>query len=472
MAHPLERLSSVDGRYAKAVAALAQRMSEGALVRYRVTVKVAFIEHLADFPGVPVRPLTESEAEFLDKLVADFSLDDAIVIQQIERKGYVDGEMKLGPTNHDVQSVELWLQMKLRQTSMADLLPWLHFGRTSEDINSCAYALMLCDAISKVILPQLFELNDTLEKLSVEHAELPMLARTHGQSASPTTFGKEMRVFKERLERELNKLYRVTIDAKFSGATGNHNAEFVAFPNVDWPKFASSFIATLSRFTSSDPVIVANHYTTQIEPHDSYAELFQVMIRINNIVEDLAQDTWRYISDGWITQRAVASESGSSAMPHKVNPIDWENGEGNLELANALFELFARKLTKSRLQRDLSDSTVMRNFGIAFGWSLIAYKAVMRGLGKSSPNAEAMAKALWEHPEVITEAIQVILRREGVGGAYNILKDVARGKAVSLDDLRSFVATLDVNDGVKAEIMRITPLNYIGIAPAIARGEV
>lgn len=469
MSHPLMMLSSVDGRYAKATAELAKVMGEYGLIRARVIVKIMFIMRLCGYVGLPVRSLTPDEMFILETMMNEFSLEDATVIQKIEREGHQDGDRKLGPTNHDVQAVELWLQMRLRQTSMADLLPWLHFGRTSEDINSLAYAQMLKQAIGKVIGPQLDEIIHSLEELAVTYADLPMLARTHGQSASPTTFGKEMRVFATRLDRAVGDLLSAEIDAKFSGASGNHNAEHVAFPNVDWLLFAQTVIEAFDDDSADSPKIVLNTCTTQIEPHDSYAKLFQTMIRINTILEDFVADMWRYISDGWVTQRTVASESGSSAMPHKVNPIDFENAEGNFGTSIALFEFFARKLPKSRLQRDLTDSTVMRNFGTAFGLSLVGYKSLVRGLGKITPNASAMDKALEAHPEVVTEAIQVILRREGVGGAYDLLKAVARGKPITKEDLVAFIGQLPVSDLVKIELAAITPHSYIGLAPQIAR---
>lgn len=476
MVHPLMALSSVDGRYAAATAPLRDHLSEFALIKRRVYVKIEYIKQLAGLEGTPVRALTEEETDFLTQLHIMFSLEDAEKIQRIERTGYEEGDVKIARTNHDVQAVEEWLRLKLRYTSMRDLLPWLHFARTSEDINSVAYALMLSDAFGTVMLPAIDKLLLNLEKLSVTYSNLPMLARTHGQPASPTTFGKEVRVFYERLKRERDKMGMLSIDAKFSGATGNHNAAVVALPNVDWVKFAERFIDDFNgRLEGDDDIrlhVRCNHVTTQIEPHDSYAELFHSLCRINTILGGLAKDWWRYVSDGWLVQKAAAGEVGSTAMPHKVNPIDMENAEGNLGVANALLLHFAQKLAESRLQRDLSDSTVIRNFGTALALALVGYTALLRGLDKTSPDKEAMHRALVRHPEVLAEAMQVILRREGVEEAYSLLKDIARGKPITMDDFTAFIDALSVSDSVKEELRALRPWTYIGIAPQIARGEV
>lgn len=465
MLSELSAISPIDGRYRGRVAELAPYVSEYALMGYRVRVETEYLIALSEFKGLGLREFTKAEIDFLRQLPIEVE-KDAAVIKALEEKGY-EG---IPATNHDVKAAEYYIRHKLRGTSLEDVSEWVHFALTSEDVNNISYALMLRDACERVLSPTLEKLTGELNSLATEYAALPMLARTHGQPASPTTFGKEMRVFVGRLERELAKLRSFTILAKLNGATGNFNAHLAAAPQIDWIAFSRSFIERASA-SGKHIRFACNLATTQIEPHDSYAELFQLFARINSILTGFNQDMWRYISDGWVTQKAAPGEVGSSTMPHKVNPIDFENSEGNLGVANALFEHFSRKLPISRLQRDLSDSTVKRTFGMALAHSLIGYKALLRGLGKISVNEVAMRKALNAHPEILAEAIQTVLRREGAAGAYEKLKEITRGKDVTLEDLRAFIKTLEIGKSAKRELLALTPESYIGLAAGIAKGE-
>ncbi|MDP3965724.1 MAG: adenylosuccinate lyase [bacterium] len=462
--YELTAISSIDGRYRETSAALAEHMSEYALMRARARVECEYLIALSETKGVGLRALTAEEKKALAKL-ADISLEDAQVIKQIEKEGYKG----IPATNHDVKAVEYFLKSRLAKTSLADVSEWLHFGLTSEDINSVCLGLMLRSALEEVIVPALNDIDENLGKLSNEHAKTPMLARTHGQPASPTTFGKEMRVFEARVKRQIEQLKARNILVKFAGATGNYNAHVVAVPNVDWQEFAKKFV---ERFNKKSGIqLELNETTTQIEPHDTYAELFDNLRRVNTILIGFSQDMWRYISDGWITQKPRAGEVGSSAMPHKINPIDFENAEGNFGVANSLFEHFSRKLPISRLQRDLSDSTVERTFGTAFAHSLIGYKSLLKGLGKVSVNEKAMLGDLQAHPEVIAEAIQTVLRREGVDVPYEKLKDLTRGREVTLEDFAKFIDGLSVDEKVKKQLKTLRPENYIGLAEEIAKGK-
>ncbi|RJQ34043.1 adenylosuccinate lyase [Candidatus Parcubacteria bacterium] len=461
---PLEQLtavSSVDGRYRDIAGALSEHFSEYGLIRKRMTVECEYLLALSE-AGIGVRKLTKEEIAILQQL-PHTSLEEAAIVKKIEKEGY-DG---IPATNHDVKAVEYFIKKKLAGTSLKDISEWTHFALTSEDVNSTAYGIALRSALQSVILPALTEIQSTLLALAKEHAGTPMLARTHGQPASPTTFGKEMRVFEKRLERQMKELSRPIL-VKFGGATGNYNAHVAAMPEVDWQEFAGNFVARLN--VGYKIPLELNAYTTQIEPHDTYAELFDTMRRINTILLDLSQDLWRYISDGWLAQKTKEGEVGSSAMPHKVNPIDFENAEGNLGVASALYEHFSRKLPVSRLQRDLSDSTVLRVFGTAFAHALVSYTALARGLKKISVAKEKMLEALQAHPEVISEAIQTVLRREGVEVPYEKLKELTRGKDVSLDDFAKFIDDLSIDNKVKEQLKKLRPENYIGLALEIAEG--
>ncbi|MBI4093406.1 adenylosuccinate lyase [Candidatus Kaiserbacteria bacterium] len=460
---PLTAISSVDGRYREAVEELAEYFSEYALIRARLFVECTYLLALSDIKALGVRHLTPSEKGVLEKLWK-ISLDDASVIKKIEKEGY-EG---IPPTNHDVKAIEYYLKLKLKGTSLEDIAEWAHFGLTSEDVNSIAYALCLRGALQEVALPALDAIRSTLDKFAKEFASTPMLSRTHGQPASPTTFGKEMRVFEARLARQLEQLSSRSILVKCGGATGNWNAHMAAAGDVDWLDFMKKFVDSFNS-TKKHIQLQLNAATTQIEPHDTYAELFDNLRRINTILVDFSQDMWRYVSDGWIGQNVKEGEVGSSTMPHKVNPIDFENAEGNLGVANALFEHFSRKLPISRLQRDLSDSTVERAFGTAFAHSLVGYKALSRGLSKVRVDNEAMLSDLQKHPEVIAEAIQTVLRREGVEVPYERLKVLTRGREVSLDDFATFIDTLDIHADLKNKLKALRPENYVGLAEKIAR---
>ncbi len=456
--YQLSAISSIDGRYRTIVASLAEHFSEYGLIRKRITVECEYLLALSE-AGV-IRALSKEEKVILQQL-PHISLEEAAIVKKIEKEGY-EG---IPATNHDVKAVEYFIKKRLAATSLKDIAEWTHFALTSEDINSAAYGMALRGALQSEIIPSIEGIRASLMTLTEKYASTAMLARTHGQPATPTTFGKEMRVFESRLARQLGQLSKQAIFVKFSGATGSYNAHVAALPDVDWRSFAKDLIVRLN--VGYKISLELNEITTQIEPHDTYAELFDTMRRINTILVDFSQDIWRYISDGWLGQKVKEGEIGSSAMPHKVNPIDFENAEGNLGLANALFNHFSNKLPVSRLQRDLSDSTVERTFGSAFAHSLIAYASLARGLEKLSVNEEAVRSDLTAHPEVLAEAIQTVLRKEGVEVPYEKLKALTRGKQVTLEDFAQFIDTLAVNENVKKGLKQLRPENYIGLAKEI-----
>ena len=470
---PLTAVSSIDGRYRAVAAELVEHFSEFGLIRQRLLVETEYLIALSE-AGI-IRALSNEEKAILQQL-PHISTEEAQIVKKIEREGLPAmpahagqaGYEGIPATNHDVKAVEYFIKMKLGKTSLADISEWTHFALTSEDVNSVAYGIALRGALQSTVIPAIEEIGNSLLALAKEHAATPMLARTHGQPASPTTFGKEVRVFESRLARQLEQLRARTILVKFAGATGNYNAHTVALPNIDWHAFSKTFVERLN--VGYKISLELNEITTQIEPHDTFAELFDNMRRINVILTDLSQDVWRYISDGWLTQKPKEGEVGSSAMPHKVNPIDFENAEGNFGVGSALFEHFSRKLPISRLQRDLSDSTVLRAFGTAFAHSLIAYRSLIRGLGKVSVNAPAMLEVLQVHPEVLAEAFQTVLRKEGVEVPYEKLKSLTRGKQVTLKDFAAFIDGLDVSAEVKNRLKALRPENYIGLAAEIATG--
>lgn len=447
-------VNPLDGRYFDKTRALSPYFSEEALMKYRVVVEGEYLIAISSLGRTGLRKFTPEEIKKIRSLY-EFSENDYLKIKNIEKT-----------TNHDVKAVEYFIKERLKSTSLKDGLEWVHFALTSYDINTPARGMMLSDAVDQVMVPKINSIIENLDLVSKKYKNLPMLARTHGQPASPTTFGKEMKVFSTRLLKQINILKKIKISVKFSGATGNFNAHMAAYPNVNWIQFAKNFIGGLNKNRKFK--LELNMPTTQIDPHDSEAEIFNCFHRINTILIGLNQDIWHYIGDEWIVQKTVASEVGSSAMPHKVNPIDFENSEGNLGLANALFEFFARKLPISRLQRDLSDSTVERAFGTAFGHSYLAYMSLLKGLSKISVNEKKIKEDLNSHPEVIAEAIQTILRREGVEMPYEKLKNLTRGKEVSKAAFDRFIEELDVSDKVKKELKSITPENYIGLAPKLA----
>jgi adenylosuccinate lyase len=451
VSYPLTTLSPLDGRYRADVAELEAFFSEAALFRYRVRVEVEYLIFLTKARDVSfVPPLTPQAVAELRGLYRAFRPEDAERIAEWDRK-----------VNHDVKAVEYWLREQIGKLGLGEWQEAVHFALTSEDVNNLAYALIMREARDLALLPALGDLGAALHDIALHEAETPMLARTHGQPATPTTLGKEIAVFVARLRRAHAALGGVKLTGKLNGATGTFAAHAAALPSFDWLTFSRAFVRTLDL----EPLLL----TTQIEPHDTLAELCDVLKRLNTLLIDLCQDVWRYIGDGYLVQAPKAGEVGSSTMPHKVNPIDFENGEGNLGLANALLEFFSRKLPISRLQRDLSDSTVLRNLGVAWGHSLFAYRRIQRGLGKLSVDHQRLVEDLRAHPEVLAEAVQTILRRERYHEPYEALKALTRGRAMTLEDLHSFVEQLEVSERVKAELRALTPEKYTGLAPKLAR---
>ena len=467
MSDALMNISPVDGRYERYTAPLRQIMSEFGLIKYRVEVMVRYVLALGAHPDIPLQ-LNPAEAKAVEGIIQAFVQDDALAIKQLETKGW-NGILA---TNHDVKSCELWLRWKFTQIGLGGAVEWIHFGCTSEDVNNIAYGLMLRDAVDALMQP--LGLAVAWIQESAQHcAHMPMLSRTHGQPATPTTLGKEFAIFEERLRRQIQQIDALKLSLKLNGASGNYAAMHAAFPNIDWPQFAQAFIENGTHLRKGAHVSFSfNPRTTQIEPHDTYAELFAVLMRINTILVDFTQDMWRYISDDWIVQRPVAGEVGSSAMPHKVNPINFENAEGNLQIANWLMEGCCRKLPVSRMQRDLSDSTVARVFGTIFGHCIVGYENLRAGMKKVSPNAEKIRLALVAHPEVLAEAYQTILRSKGYPNAYDALKSLSRGAKITLSDLHIFVDGLDpkfVDAETKQRMKDITPDTYVGLAPSLVR---
>ena len=458
----LNSISPIDGRYEKYTKDLVPYFSEAASMKYKILMECEYLIALSETAGVGIRKLSEKEKVLIRNVYKDFSLKDAQIISDIELKGYKN----IKATNHDFKAIEYFTKDKLGETSLKDSLEWIHFALTSEDASNIAYALMLSESLQNVYLPTLEEVVKIIGSLAKSNKNIPMLARTHGQPASPTTFGKEFKIFHSRLERQLEQLKKYRPQAKLNGATGNYNALAVAYPHIDWIKFSEKFIKQINKVRGTD--LEVSLVTTQIESSDSYTELFDTIRRVNTIFIDFNQDIWRYVSDGWIGQKMKEGEIGSSTMPHKINPWFLENSEGNLGMANSLFEFFGRKLPVSRLQRDLSNSTVLRNIGTAFGHCLIGYKYLLNQLGRLQINEEQALHDLKKHPEVIAEAIQTILRREGVAMPYEKLKALTRGKQITLDDIHDFINSLEVNDKVKKELLKITPENYTGLASKLA----
>lgn len=446
-------ISPLDGRYASKLSALATACGEHALIQRRVQTEVEYFLLLSSLNLKNFPKVTAKEAQTLRAIKADVDK-----IAAIEAK-----------TNHDVKAIEYFLKDSLSNTTLKNRAEWLHFALTSEDVNSVSYALMLREAVERVLLPALKQIQKTLDTAAKKYAAAPVLARTHGQPAVGTTFGKELRVFEARLARQIASLERTEISCKFSGAVGNYNAHYAAFEKINWQRAAQRFVSAFNKGYKTK--IILTPVSTQIDPHDTYAELCDNLRRINTILLDFSQDVWRYISDGWLTQKPVEGEVGSSTMPQKVNPIDFENAEGNLGLANAMYEFFSRKLPVSRLQRDLSDSTVLRNISSAFGYSLVAYSALLKGLSKVHLNASYALETLNAHPEVLAEAVQTVLRAENVQNAYEKLKALTRGKKITMQSLTQFIEGLDVNPEVKNKLKRLTPAGYVGAAIAMARNK-
>ncbi len=447
---PLTALSPVDGRYAGKVSDLRPLMSEFGLIRYRVAVEARWLIALADEPGiVELGPVPAEQRRRLDALASGITPEAAERVKAIEAQ-----------TNHDVKAVEYFLKEQLGDAP-EPMREFFHFACTSEDINNLAYALMLRDARNKVLLPDQGRIIARLESMAAEQASTPMLSRTHGQAASPTTLGKELSNVAARLKRQWRQLESVDVLGKINGAVGNYNAHVAAYPDVDWPAVSRRFVEGLG--------LGWNAHTTQIEPHDWIAEYCDALARFNTVLTDLCRDVWGYVSLGYFRQKVVAGEVGSSTMPHKVNPIDFENAEGNLGIANALLGHFAAKLPISRWQRDLTDSTVLRNLGVALGHSVIAYAAVLKGLDRLAPDADAMRRDLDDNWEVLGEAIQTVMRRHGLPNPYEKLKELTRGRRVGPQEMAAFISELPLPEDAKQHLLELTPARYTGLAEKLAR---
>jgi adenylosuccinate lyase len=448
----LTALSPLDGRYAGKVESLREHFSEYGLIRARVRVEIAWLKALAADPAIAeCTPFSTATQKELDEVAAGFSEADADKVKAIE-----------ATTNHDVKAMEYWLKERFASNpEVIRVSEFIHFGCTSEDINNVSHALMLRDATQANLIPAFDSVIARLRELAHQLAELPMLARTHGQPATPTTLGKEMANIAARLIRARSRIAAVSLTAKFNGAVGNYNAHLSAYPDVDWENFNRRFIESLG--------LEFNPYTIQIEPHDAMAELFDAVARANTILIDTDRDIWQYISMGYFKQKTKAGEIGSSTMPHKVNPIDFENSEGNLGLANAVLHHLSEKLPISRLQRDLTDSTVLRNMGVAYGYTLLACDSTMRGLGKLEANPQRLAEDLDGAWEVLAEPVQTVMRRFGVPNPYEQLKELTRGKGIEEAALRQFIAGLAIPDADKARLATMTPGSYIGIAAELAK---
>lgn len=443
----LTALSPVDGRYGSKAAALRPMFSEFGLIRQRVTVEVRWLQQLSKVTEIAEVPEFSADANaFLDALVANFSEADAERVKAIE-----------ATTNHDVKAVEYFLKEAVAEhAELHAVSEFIHFACTSEDINNLSHALMLREALEQVMLPTMQQLSDAIKGLAIEHKTVPMMARTHGQPATPTTLGKEMANVYVRLERQLQQLQAVPLLGKINGAVGNYNAHLSAYPDVNWHAVAEQFVTSLG--------LTWNAYTTQIEPHDYIAELFDAVARFNTIVIDFNRDVWGYIALNHFKQRTIAGEVGSSTMPHKVNPIDFENSEGNLGLANAVMQHLASKLPVSRWQRDLTDSTVLRNLGVGFAYALIAYQATLKGISKLEVNNDNLLRELDQNWELLAEPIQTVMRRYGIEKPYEKLKELTRGKRVNQAALADFIDGLALPETVKAELKLLTPASYIGRA--------
>jgi len=444
--HTIHAISPVDGRYRKICNELADYFSEMALIRYRVKVEVEYFIALCRIPLPQVKGFPETQFPALRHLYEKFSEADAIAVKQLERT-----------TNHDVKAVEYFIKAKMDEMGMGAYKEFIHFGLTSQDINNTAVPLSIKEAIADIYLPQLKDVYILLKQFSEDWKDISMLARTHGQPASPTKLGKEMMVYTERITNQLKMLKQIPFSAKFSGATGNFNAHAIAYPQVNWPAFSDHFVSTVLGLERLQ-------YTTQIEHYDYLAALFDNVSRINTILIDLCRDLWMYISMNYFTQKINKDEVGSSAMPHKVNPIDFENAEGNLGMANALFRHLSSKLPVSRLQRDLTDSTVLRNIGVPFAHTQIALVSLLKGLDKINLNQPAIDSDLENNFAVVAEAIQTILRREAYPNPYEALKTLTRtGEKITRETMAAFIDSLEVNDELKSELKSITPFNYTGI---------
>ena len=445
----LSAISPVDGRYGSKVESLRPIFSEFGLIKYRVTVEVRWLQKLAETSAIAEVPAFSAEATaVLNAIVSDFSENDALAIKKIE-----------ATTNHDVKAVEYFLKEKIADNAELNAVTeFIHFACTSEDINNLSHGLMLTDCRENVLLPEMDKILAAMKALAIEYKNIPMMCRTHGQPASPSTLGKEMANVYVRLQRQREQIANVEMLGKINGAVGNYNAHISAYPEVNWHEYANEFVTSLG--------LSFNAFTTQIEPHDYIAELFDAIARFNTILIDFDRDIWGYIAMGHFKQKTIAGEIGSSTMPHKVNPIDFENSEGNLGIANALFTHLAQKLPISRWQRDLTDSTVLRNLGVGFAHAMIAYGATLKGISKLEVNEANLAAELDSNWEVLAEPIQTVMRRYGIEKPYEKLKDLTRGKRVDGDSMRAFIMTLDMPDSAKVALCEMTPASYIGRAVA------
>ncbi len=442
----LTNLCPLDGRYQEQIKELQLYFSEVALIRYRLMVEVEYFIALGNEKKISeVQPFNDDQQKLLRNLYQKFSTTDAQIIKDIEKN-----------INHDVKAVEYYLKDKISNTDLKNYSEFIHFALTSEDVNNISHALMLKHALDKIIIPYLEKLNDTLQKLAITYRDNSLLSLTHGQPATPTTIGKELAVFQNRLQKQLLILKKIKIEGKLNGATGNYAAAQIAFPGVDWPKFSVSFISAFN--------LEPNLLTTQIEPNDSLVSIYDCLSRINNIYRDLCQDMWLYVSRGIFKLKKVAGEIGSSTMPHKINPINFENAEGNLGLANALLRHLSEKLPMSRMQRDLSGSTVIRNQGVAIGYCLLAYKNLTKGLERIEADKLICESELDEHWEVLSEAIQTILRKTGYNKPYEKLKELTRGEKIDKQAIKNFIKNLEINEVEKNKLLSLTPKTYIGLS--------
>ena len=445
---PLTALSPLDGRYQKKLDGLRPILSEYGLIRYRILIEIKWLLFLSSEGSLKIPKLTKSDCEKLEAIPKNFDTRVAGTIKEIENT-----------THHDVKAIEYYLQQQLKQ--FTDLIHFIHFGCTSEDINNLSYSLMINEARQKVLIPTIKKIGLYLQSMAIDYAGLSLLSRTHGQPATPTTLGKELANIVARIHIQYEHFASLKLLAKINGAVGNFNAHQAAYPNFDWPSFSKRFVESLG--------LEANEYTTQIEPHDRLSELLQSLIRLNNILIHFCRDIWGYISLGYFYQKAVKNEVSSSTMPHKVNPIDFENAEGNLGLANALADHMVNKLPISRWQRDLSDSTVMRNLGSVFGYSLIAYESLFEGLTKISANESRIREDLDSHWEVLSEAFQTVMRRYGISCAYEQLKELTRDKSINKNQLKDFAENLSIPTKAIEHLKSLTPSNYTGFAASLAK---
>ncbi len=448
----LMAISPLDGRYQEKVNSLRAIFSEYGLIKFRVMVEIRWLDMLAEFGNLPEIPRLSSHARnILNDIIEKFSLQDALRVKHIE-----------SGINHDVKSIEYFIKEKISGNEELEAInEFIHFGCTSEDINNLAYGLMLQTARTQCILPGLDDVLRLMKRFAHDYANLPMLSRTHGQPATPTTVGKEMANVIARLQRQIDQLINTPILGKFNGASGNYNAMIIAYPDIDWQALSKNFVCQLG--------LSWNPYTTQIEPHDAMVEFFAVLIRINSILLDFNRDTWAYIAINYFKQKSFSNEVGSSTMPHKVNPIDFENAEGNLGIANALLEHMVNKLPISRWQRDLSDSTVLRNIGVAIGHSILAYTSTCKGIEKLEPNHAVIAADLDHHWEILAEAVQTVMRRFKLEQPYEKLKAFTRGKRIDKITLQAFITDLSLPQEVKDQLLALTPGDYIGYAEQLAK---